>query len=63
MNKLDKKIKEITDEVLEEIKPTPKERAERLVSVRKIMKVIKGELGNDVKCVLGGSVGKGTDLK
>jgi len=63
MNKLDKKIKKITDEVLKEIKPTPKERAERLKSVRKIMKVIKDELGNDVECVLGGSVGKNTDLR
>ncbi len=63
MDKLDKKIKKITDEVLKEIKPTPKERAEKLKGVRKITKFIKSELGNDVKCVLGGSVGKGTDLR
>ena len=63
MNKLDKKIKKITDEVLEEIKPTSEETAKRLVSVCKVIKAIKDELGDDVKCVLGGSVGKGTELR
>ena len=53
----------ITNEVLKEIKPTPKERTERLKSVRKIIKFIKSELGDDVKVVLGGSIGKGTDLR
>ena len=63
MNKLDKKIKKITDEVLKEIKPTPEENAEMLTGVRKIMKDIKDELGDDVKFTLGGSVGKGTNLR
>lgn len=63
MNKWEEKVKKIMDEVLKEIKPTPEDTANMLANVSRISKIIKDELGDDVKIVLGGSVGKGTNLR
>lgn len=59
----EKQINAICKEVLKEIKPSLDYTAHMLIGVCKIIKVIKAGLGKDVECVLGGSVGKGTDLK
>ena len=59
----ERKINAICKEVLKEIKPRPEDTAYMLIEVCKVIKVIKDGLGKDVNCVLGGSVGKGTDLR
>ena len=58
-----KKINAICKEVLKEIKPTAEDTAYMIVSACNVIKAIDDGLGKDVKCVLGGSVGKGTDLR
>ena len=54
------KINAICNDVLKEIKPKPKDTAKVLVSACKVMKAINRK---DIKCFLGGSVGKGTNLR
>ena len=63
MNEWERKVKKITDEVLKEIKPTSEETVEILAGACDIIKVIKDGLGDDVKFTLGGSLGKGTNLR
>ena len=61
-----KKIESICKEVLKEIKPSDKEQLKTLTKVRKVMyKIHKGlkKEGIDAKLVLGGSLGKETNLR
>lgn len=59
----EKLINSICKEVLKDIKPLPENTAYMLIEVCRIIKAIKDGLGKDVKCVLGGSLGKGTNLR
>lgn len=59
----EKKVEEITKDVLKKIKPSPRDQTKIFCEVGRIIGAIKEGLGDDVKCVIGGSVGKGTNLK